>query len=342
VKKRNLFSILILALIIYVFYRMDLDWGRLLSDLKQYDLIWLLPALVIYLLGYYIRGWRWVVLLAPVKKCRFNSLFPTLLIGFMMNNVLPARLGEFIRAYLNGKKENISSSASLATIILERLFDGLTMVLVLSFALKFGHLPLDPSTLDPGIQTAIELSPYVFGAAFALLFLLILFQGAADRAARTLTSLAPAKIRPLLEKLATTFLQGLHILKSPKESFWVLSASVAAWTCEFTCFYLVAVGYHLAPPITFFTAALLMAIVNLAILIPNAPGGIGIFELVGVLLLAPMGIAKESATGYMLLVHLVVLVPITLWGLYHFFREGLSLEQLEREKSQQDAQRNHP
>lgn len=331
-KLRNLFSLAVVALIVYVFYRMHLDWGMLFEDMRRYDLKWLFPALAIYLLGYYIRGWRWVVLLSPVKKCRFNSLFPTLLIGFMMNNVLPARLGEFIRAYLNGKKEGISSSASLATIILERLFDGLTMVLVLGVALKYGHLPLDPAAMDPKIQTAIRLSPYVFGAAFAFLFLLILFQGIADRAARLATGLAPVQVRPFLEKLAATFLQGLHILKSPKETFYVLSASLAAWTCEFTCFYLVAVGYHLAPPVTYFTAALVMAVVNLAILIPNAPGGIGIFELVGMLLLVPLGIPKESATGYMLLVHLVVLVPITVWGLYHFFREGLSLSQLEKEQ----------
>jgi hypothetical protein len=212
------------------------------------------------------------------------------------------------------------------------LFDGLTMVLVLTFALKFGHLPLDPSTMDPKIQTAIRLSPYVFGAAFAMLFLLILFQGAADRAAKLFTGLAPSKIRPMLEKLFSTFLQGLHILKNPKETLLVLAASIAAWTCEFTCFYLVAIGYHLSPPITFFTAALVMAIVNLAILIPNAPGGIGIFELVGMLLLVPLGIPKESATGYMLLVHLVVLIPITLWGMYYFFREGLSFRQLEKEQ----------
>jgi uncharacterized protein (TIRG00374 family) len=300
VKKRNLFSIAVIALIVYVFYRMDLDWGKLGSDLTHYDLVWLLPALVIYLLGYYIRGGRWVVLLAPVKKCKFKSLFPTLLIGFMMNNVLPARLGEFIRAYLNGKKEGISSSASLATIILERLFDGLTMVLVLTFALKFGHLPLNPDTMDPRIQTAIRLSPRVFGAAFGVLFLLILFQGAADRTARFFTGLAPTKLRPLLEKLASTFLQGLHILKSPKETLLVLTASVAAWTCEFTCFYLVAVGYHLSPPITFFTAALVMAIVNLGILIPNAPGGIGLFRAHRRVAPAPLGIPKESALGYML------------------------------------------
>jgi uncharacterized protein (TIRG00374 family) len=332
-KMRNLISVVVLAIIFYVFYKMNMDWGVLASGFKQYDLFWLFPALVIYLIGYYIRGWRWVVLLAPVKQCRFNSLYPTLLIGFMMNNILPARLGEFIRAYLNGKKEGISTSASLATIILERLFDGLTMVLMLGVAIKFGHLPMDPTTMDPRIQTAIRLSPYVFGAAFGCLFLMILFRNATERLALATIRLTPRKVQPLLEKLASTFLQGLHILKSPKESLLVLTASIAAWTCEFTCFYLVAIGYHLSPaPITFFTAALVMAIVNLAILIPNAPGGFGLFEFAGVALLVPLGILKESALGYMILIHLVVWIPITLWGFWHFYREGLSLSQLEKEQ----------
>jgi hypothetical protein len=339
VKKRNLISIIVLALIVYCFYKMNLDWKALASSFKQYDLIWLLPALVIYLIGYYIRGWRWVVLLSPVKKCKFNSLYPTLLIGFMMNNVLPARLGEFIRAYLNGKKENISSSASLATIILERLFDGLTMVLVLGVALRFGHLPLDFEAMDPRIQTAIRLAPYVFAVAFALLFLMILFRNATEKVSAFSIRLTPAKVQPFLQKLASTFLQGLHILKSPRESLLVLAASLAAWTCEFTCFYCVAMGYHLAPmPITFFTAALIMAVVNLAILIPNAPGGFGLFEFAGVALLLPLGISKESALGYMILVHLVVWIPITLWGFYHFYREGLSFSQLEKEQETSKTQ----
>jgi uncharacterized protein (TIRG00374 family) len=186
--------------------------------------------------------------------------------------------------------------------------------------------------LDPKIQKAILLSPYVFGAAFVCLFLMILFRKTTEKIAQYSTGLAPAKIRPILEKLVSTFLKGLHILKNPKETLLVLMASIAAWTCEFSCFYIVAIGYHLSPPITFFTAALVMAIVNLAILIPSTPGGIGIFEFVGMAILTPLGIPKESATGYMLLVHLVVLIPITLWGMYYFFREGLSFSKLEKEQ----------
>ncbi len=328
-------NILVLAIGIlafaYVFHGLEFD--KLSEAFSKFKLGWLFPALIVYLVGYLIRGARWVTLLAPVKKCRFNSLFPTLLIGFMLNNILPLRLGEFIRAYLNGRKENISGSASLATIILERLFDGLTMVLVLTFALRFGHLPLDPATLDPGIQKAIQWSPGVFGGAFVALFLMILFRGVAEKVSRFFTGLAPAKIRPSLERLSSTFLEGLRILKNPGQTLVVLLTSVAAWTCEFTCFYWLARGFDLAPnPITFFTAALLMAVVNLGILIPNAPGGFGLFEAIGKLMLLPLGVVPETAVAYILIVHLVVWAPITLWGLVYFFKEGLSLKQIEREQ----------
>lgn len=331
-KLRTLFILAVGILALYFVFH-GLEWEKLKEAFGHFQTIWLLPALVLYLIGYVIRGFRWVVLLSPVKKCRFNSLFPTLLIGFMLNNVLPLRLGEFIRAYLNGKKENISGSASLATIILERLFDGLTMVLILTFAIKFGRLPLDTATLDPGIQKAIRWAPVVFGAAFVGMFLLILFRRAAESSAKFVTALAPAKIRPVLERLSGTFLEGLKILKNPKETLTVLLTSVAAWTCEFTSYYWLARGFGLSPhPVTFFTAALLMAVVNLGILIPNAPGGFGLFEAIGKLLLLPLGVGAEMAVAYILVVHLVVWAPITLWGLYYFMKEGLSLRQIENEQ----------
>src|SRR5258708_409818 len=89
-----------LAFILLTFYFLfrNIDKDKLLTAIMHIQIIWLVPALIIYLLGYVIRGYRWVVLLSPVKKCSFQSLFPTLMVGFMANNVLPARAGEFIRA----------------------------------------------------------------------------------------------------------------------------------------------------------------------------------------------------------------------------------------------------
>ncbi len=335
-RKSTWIGILFIAVTFYFLFR-NITPQKLYESLLSFDLKWLIPALGIYLFGYILRGFRWVVLLCPVKRCRFGSLFPTLIIGFTMNNILPARLGEFIRAHLNGKKEGISRSASLATIILERLFDGLTMVLMLGVALRWGHLPLKAETLDSKIQAAIHLSPWIFGAAFLAIFLMMLFRQAAEKTATFFISLAPLRFQDTLTHIANTFLQGLETLKNPLETVQVLFLSVAAWTCEFASYYLLALGFGLSPlPVTFFTAALIMAVVNLAILIPNAPGGVGLFEFFGVALLMPLGIEKEMAVGYMFFVHAVVLIPITAMGLYYFMKEGLSFKHLE---AQRDAEK---
>jgi uncharacterized protein (TIRG00374 family) len=257
----------------------------------------------------------------------------------MANNLLPARAGEFVRAYLNGTKENISRSASLATIVLERIFDGLTMLILLWAALTFGNLPIREETLDPRIQKAIHACPYVFGIAFLGLFVLLLLKERAVTVVGFFTRPLPKKIKGPLDKVAQTFFDGLKILQNARESILVLAFSLAAWTCEFTSYYFLAVGMGIAPsPLTLWSAALLMAVVNIAILVPNAPGGFGLFEFVGVMLLVPFGISKESALGYLLLIHIpVVWMPINLMGFYYMGREHLSLKKLEKSREEEQA-----
>jgi len=325
-----------LAFIIFTFYFLfrNIDKDKLFTAVGQFHLIWLLPALAVYLFGYIIRGYRWMVLLSPIKKCSFQSLFPTLIIGFMANNIYPARAGEFVRAHLNGAKEGISRGASFATIILERLFDGLTMILILWAALLFGSLPIQKDTMSPGIQYAINLSPYVFGSAFLALFILVLFKKSAIKLINYLITKAPQKLHEPLGKIAHTFIDGLQILQNARESFAILIASLCAWICEFTAFYFLAVGMGIAPsPLTLWSAALLMAIVNLGILIPNAPGGIGLFEFIGVALLLPFGIGKEMALCFMILVHLLVFIPITLLGAYFYTHEHLNINKMTPQKT---------
>lgn len=336
-QKRTWLGIAFIIVTFYFLFR-NIDTAKLIDLFAHFHLLWLIPALGVYLLGYVIRGYRWVILLSPVKKCSFQSLFPTLMVGFMANNVLPARAGEFIRAHLNGKKEGISRSASFATIVLERLFDGLTMMILLWAALGFGHLPVREETMPWGIQRAIDLSPYVFGAAFSILFTLVLFKETAVRIMNFFIQQAPRRFHDALERLAHTFIDGLQILQNIRETFLVLLLSLAAWSCEFTAYYFLATGMGVAPdPLTLWSTALLMAVVNLAILIPNAPGGIGLFEFIGVALLLPFGVSKEMAVGYMFLVHFLVLIPITLLGFYYSHKEHLSLNNLETEQAKKQG-----
>jgi uncharacterized protein (TIRG00374 family) len=108
---------------------------------------------------------------------------------------------------------------------------------------------------------------------------------------------------------------------------------LAAWTCEFSAFYFVAAGFHLAPdPLHFNSAALLMAIVNLGLMVPSTPGGLGIFEGIGVTLLAVYNVPNHTALAYIVTVHLLVFLPITLWGYYFLHHEGLTLKTISQER----------
>lgn len=327
-QKRTWIGLFFIAFTFYFLFR-NLNFQILFNDLSHFKILWIFPALAIYLFGYVIRGYRWVILLSPIKKCKFSSLFPTLIIGFMMNNILPARLGEFYRAHLNGKKEDISRSASLATIILERLFDGLTMIVALWVSLALANLPIKVQSMPSGIQHAIQWSPWVFGTAFFCCFAILIFKKIAINIMNYVISHAPEKYQEILKKIGHAFIDGLQILQNMKESFGVMFLSIAAWSCEFASYYFIALGFSLAPtPLNIWSAALLMAVANLGILIPNAPGGFGLFEFIGVALLLPYGIPKETAVGYMFLLHSLLWLPITGMGLYFFIKEGLQFKDI--------------
>jgi uncharacterized protein (TIRG00374 family) len=312
----------------YFLFR-NVDFQKLLDALAHFKFIWILPGLAAYWLGYVIRGYRWVILLSPIKKCKFTSLFPTLIIGFMMNNLLPARLGEFYRAHLNGKKENISRSSSLASVILERLFDGLTMIVALWASLSFANLPIKVQSMPGAIQHAIQWSPWVFGTAFICCFAVLIFKTATIQVMNYALSHAPSRHRERLMKTGHAFIDGLQILKNFRELLGIMLLSLLAWTGEFTSYYFIARGFSLAPsPLDLGSAALLMAVANLGILIPNAPGGVGLFEFIGVALLLPFGIAKETAVGYMFLLHFLFFITITGVGFYFFSKEGLHFKDI--------------
>src|SRR5512143_528880 len=95
---------------------------------KQANYLWLLPGIGVYFIGVWVRAWRWHYLLGPIKKIPTRTMFPITTIGYMGNNIYPARAGEVLRAVILKRHEGVPVSASLATIIVERIFDGVVML----------------------------------------------------------------------------------------------------------------------------------------------------------------------------------------------------------------------
>jgi uncharacterized membrane protein YbhN (UPF0104 family) len=203
------------------------------------------------------------------------------------------------------------------------------MIVALWFSLSFANLPIKVQSMPGAIQHAIQWSPWVFGAAFICCLAVLIFKTTTIGLMNYLISHAPSRHQARLMGAGRAFIDGLQILKSVKELLGIMALSLLAWTGEFTSYYFMARGFSLAPtPLDLWSAALLMAVANLGILIPNAPGGVGLFEFIGVALLLPYGIAKETAVGYMFLLHFVFFISITGMGLYFFTREGLRFKDI--------------
>ncbi len=299
--------------------RLDQVW----SVLAKANYWWLAPGVAVYFLAVWARAWRWHYLLRPLKPISTGTMFPIVCIGYMGNNIYPARAGELLRAYVLRRHESVPISASLATIIIERAFDGVVM---LGFVfLNLGEL--SGLTGSSGFVGSIR-SLALWGAALFLGAVLIFLLMAAfpQRSTRIvgwfIDRLVPGRYRPGLVAVVDRFLGGLASLRSPADVAMVFVTSVVIWLLETGKYWFVMHAF--AFQVSFFALMLMNGIVNLATTLPSAPGYIGTFDAPGIALLGAYGVPGAVAAGYTLVLHGALWLPITVVGAYYFTRESLS------------------
>ena len=302
--------------------QLDLIW----ETLKNANYLWLIPGIAIYFLAVGVRTWRWHYLLRPLQKIPTRTLFPIVATGYMGNNIFPARAGELLRAVVLKMKEKVAISSSLATIIVERIFDGVVML-----AFVFLNLPkLADLTSDSGFIGSIQ-SLAIWGAAAFIGALLIFLLAAMfpHFAARVIDQmilhLLPKRWKESAESVTNRFLSGLEALRSPRDALMVFLTSIIIWLLETGIYWLVMQAFPFR--VSFFTLMLMNGIVNLTTTLPSAPGYIGTFDAPGIALLTTSGVAGEVAAGYVLLLHGALWLPITLVGGFYFLRQGVDLTQ---------------
>jgi uncharacterized protein (TIRG00374 family) len=287
-----------------------------LATLREVDLRWLPPALLLFAAGVVIRAARWSVLVRPVAPLSMTDVMPALLAGYTANNILPFRTGEVVRAYLLGSRYGVRTSAVLGTIAVERLLDGLTM---LGFLLA-SMTVISPT---PELRRIAWLAAILFTAAIAVLAMLVRGGAWRDRAMSLLLYPLPASLRERAHSIAMAFLAGLGALTRGGDLLLVLLASVAAWVCEAGMYWAIAQGFGppLATTMSAAAAVLVTGVANLATLVPAAPGYVGTFE-AGVVLAASgaLGVARGLALSYALLVHAALWFPVTVIGAFAWWR----------------------
>ncbi len=317
---RWIVSLLSLALLVWALRGMKLDqvWGQL----KSAAYAWLIPAVLVYFVGVWVRTWRWFYLLRPIKKISVLTLFPIVCIGYMGNNIYPARAGELLRAYVLKRREDVAFSASLATIIVERIFDG---IVVLGFV--FLTLPLLTSLIaDPARLASIKTLSLIVAAIFAVIlvifFLAAIFPRRAEKVAVWLVDhIMPKRWRPAVSGFLLRFLTGFESLRSVVDVLMVFITSVLIWLIETCTYYFVMRAFGL--DLSFYALMMLNGVLNLVTMIPAAPGYLGTFDAAGISLLNAFGITEDVATGFILVLHATLWLPITVIGAIFFAREGL-------------------
>lgn len=293
-----------------------LDLGHVWQALQGANYWWLIPGVAVYFVAVWARTWRWHYLLRPIQKVSLRDLFPVMVIGYMGNNVYPYRAGEFIRAWVLKRNTGVSISATLATVIVERIFDGLVMLIFVFVTLPFAPIPASYQ------RVVIGMTVLFFGVL--VVFIVLALRPALTRRLYTwvFEKLIPAeKVRAPMLGLADRFLDGLAPLRSPADMAMTLVTSVVIWLTETTKYWLVMHAFNFQ--VSFFVLMLMTAVVNLATTLPSSPGYVGTFDEPGIAILNVFGVERNLAAAYTLVLHAALWLPITLLGAYYMIRQGV-------------------
>ena len=310
-----------------LFYKLEI--GELLTALKQANYYMFIPSLVILVISLVIRTWRWHWLLYQTKTARFYSLFSSLMIGTAANMVLPARAGEFIRAYFLGRQEEISKTTAFATIVVERIFDGLTILLFLLLVVILTGAKNDNIKRMGYLGTAFYLGAVV--GIFLLYF-------RRDFLVRLIKALLPQPLAAKIVGLLDAFLEGMQVVRNGRQLLMVVLLSLATWVGFALSFWPILWAFDFGAPVPYYTPFLVIACAALGLTIPGPPAGIGIFHVVTVeavriaFILSGAKLAAnfdEVATAFSLVLHFSQVGPEVLVGLYCFLRENVSLREVE-------------
>lgn len=297
------------------------DWSVLYSHLGNIDLSWLLLAVVITAGSYVLRARRWQYLFPKPTLDIINS-YKVLILGFFMNNILPARAGEFVRAHMGAKISGETRTLVLATVASERLADGLALSLFfVAFAFHRGDQVLSANLS----YVALLFLAVLVGVVLTLTFRRSLF-GLLDR----ITNRFDHRASHYTSKRIQIFVEGLAPLCTPQKIPFLVTWSLLIWAIELCVYFCITKAFDADLPIGI--CVLFMVTVNFSSLIPAAPGGIGVIEAIASAVLVSVGVPKELALTMVLTQHVVQYAIVAIPGAAVMLTWKSTLKQLQAEQ----------
>jgi uncharacterized protein (TIRG00374 family) len=284
------------------------------------DLRLIAPFLVALFLYYWVKTVRWVDLLSPIARTAATAMFPPVMIGYAGSALLPLQLGELARAYIAAQRLNAPGMSVLMSIALERVFDLLSILLLLGIALALGE-KLPPVLVSAGYAIA-ALALVAIGFVLVYVYRTEAMLAFTSRMVRIL----PARVAQLVLRQVQAGVSGLHALREPRLLVRVLCTSLLQWLFMWLCVWLslIALGIDATALATFVVLVLMI----IGISLPNSPGYVGSIQLAYVLGLKPLGIDPALAIAASVFFHVLAYLSVVLAGLFCLQRLGIGLSGL--------------
>ena len=306
-----------------------IDMVEFAKALAQANYWILIPSGIIVLVHLIVRTVRWQWLLKPMGEVAFWPAFRAMSIGLAGNIILPARAGEFLRAYVLGRSTGLRKTGVFATLVVERILDGLTVLVFLVVSIFFG--------------TSNELIRQVAVAGFVVYMILlagvVAFVLKRHWADMVINKLLPATWAKRLLALLDGFSSGLDIIKDPRLLAYVSFLSLATWILVPFSFWVALLAFDFGVPIPWPTSFIMVPMVALGMTVIATPGGVGPFQLaVTITLDATLSLSQrvpnydEVAGASSIVVHVAQLLPQLAAGFVSFWVEGLSIEDWRKEE----------
>jgi uncharacterized protein (TIRG00374 family) len=351
-KIRNMKKNLILSLVVgtilsagglYLAFR-NVPFNELLGYFAAINYWWLLPSSGLVILSFILRVLRWQIILGSVKRIGFWASFHPLMIAFMINCVLPGRVGELARPVLLKKNENFPISTGLATVATERAFDVAFLILlfmiVMSFVridpdiqISFGHYSLTQSTLETISRGLMQLSLAIIAAMILvsvqavrnfsarwIMKIPLLFFFAGNAAKKKLAESVCKPIIQLMENIAS----GFKLTQSPAKILKCIVLSILVWTSASFSYYVFALG---CPGVTlsFTEMTAVMVMICMFIALPSVPGYWGLWEAGGIFAMTLFGVSSREAAGFTLANHAIQIFPVIIIGMTSAVLTGVNI-----------------
>jgi uncharacterized protein (TIRG00374 family) len=308
-----------------VYFLRDADPRAMWAETRRADPWLIMASLGFTALTYVLRAWRWQALLTPIGVVRFGAALKTTIIGFAASAILPARAGEILRPYLLARSERLPATAVFATIILERLLDLATVLLLFAFFVF---------TVPDGVMTtgAAQWADVKFwgavSAAAALAGLGVLFALAGHperlgRAALRVERVLPAALARKTAEFVTAFAQGLAVMRDPARLAAALAQSFPLWVSIAAGIWLTSRAFHITFPFTASFLVTTLLVVGVAVPTPGAIGGFHAAYQIAVVTF--FGAPDDRAKSAAIVLHAISFLPVLIVGMALMARDGLTL-----------------